>query len=106
MERTRQQVGIINWCVLLVVALISAILARHADTATGPVGVGFFALGFLVAFVRFFSIRLEERERLEKLEFDELKKAKSASTLFSEQADTFPARRSREQFEKFFVPIF
>ena len=53
-------------------------------------------------------MRLEEREVLEQLEFDELKRSeKSSSTLFGEQAaDTFPARRSREQFEKFFVPGF
>ena len=86
--------------------LISAILARYAGAATGTVGVAFLVLGFLVAVVSYFQMRLEERERLEKLEFDELKKSRSASALFTEEADTFPARRSREQFEKFVIPIF
>src|SRR5213596_2661525 len=106
MERNIQPVGIINWCALLVAGVISAILARYAGAATGRVGVAFLVLGFLVAVVSYFQMRLEERERLEKLEFDELKKARSASALFTEEADTFPARRSREQFEKFVIPIF
>ena len=106
MERNIQPIGIINWCALLVAGVISAILARYAGAATGRVGVAFLVLGFLVAVVSYFQMRLEERERLEKLEFDELKKAKSASALFTEEADTFPARRSREQFEKFVIPIF
>jgi HflK protein len=106
MERNIQPIGIINWCALLVSGVISAILAHYAGAATGMLGVAFLLLGFLVAAVSYFQMRLEERERLEKLEFDELKKSKSASTLFTEEAETFSARRSREQFEKFVIPIF
>jgi HflK protein len=106
MERNIQPIGVINWCALLVSGVISAILAHYAGAATGMLGVAFLLLGFLVAAVSYFQMRLEERERLEKLEFDELKKSKSASTLFTEEAETFPARRSREQFEKFVIPIF
>jgi HflK protein len=106
MERNIQPIGMINWCALLAVGVISAILAHYCGAASGTVGVVFLTLGFLVAIVSYFQMRLEERERLEKLEFDELKKAKSASALFTEQADTFPARRSREQFEKIVIPIF
>ena len=52
-------------------------------------------------------MRLEENERLEKLEVEELARAKGESTLFeSKEAEVFPARRAREQFEKFFVPGF
>jgi regulator of protease activity HflC (stomatin/prohibitin superfamily) len=107
MERNIQQVGIINWFVLLAAAVCGAILARYANSAAGLVGVVFLVIGFLVAVVSYFQMRLEERERLEKLEFDELKKARGATTLFTEAgADTFPAQRSREQFEKFLVPAF
>jgi regulator of protease activity HflC (stomatin/prohibitin superfamily) len=61
----------------------------------------------LVALVGWFQLRLEEREREEKLEFDELARAKGQSALFeAREAETFPARRSREQFERFFVPFF
>src|SRR5438477_4319250 len=106
MEQNIQKIGIVNWFILLVVGLVSAVLARYAGTAAGTVGIVFLALGFLVAVVSYFQMRLEERERLEKLEFDELKKSRSATALFTEEADTFPARRSREQFEKFGIPIF
>src|SRR5438874_13423248 len=100
MERNIQPIGIINWCALLVAGLISAILARYAGAATGMAGVAFLVLGFLVALVSYFQMRLEERERLEKLEFEELKKSKSASALFTEETDTFPARRSRQRSEE------
>src|ERR1041385_8221172 len=106
MERNIQTIGVINWCALLLAGVVSAILAHYADSATGMVGVAFLGLGFLVAVVSYFQMRLEERERLEKLEFDELKKTKSASTLFTEEAESFQARRSREQFEKYFLPTF
>ena len=67
----------------------------------------FLGLGALVAFVSWFQMRLEENERLEKLELDELAKSKGGSTLFeAKDAEVFPAQRAREQFEKFFVPGF
>src|SRR5919109_2561284 len=107
MERNIQQVGVINWFVLLIAAVCGAILARYANSAAGLVGVAFLVIGLLVAVFSYFQMRLEERERLEELEFAELKKARGATSLFAEpDADTFPARRSREQFEKFLVPAF
>ena len=61
----------------------------------------------LVAFASWFQMRLEENERLEKLEVEELARARGDSTLFeAKEAEVFPARRAREQFEKFFVPGF
>src|SRR5690606_31108655 len=54
----------------------------------------------------YFQMRLEERERLEKLEFDEITKSKGGASLFTQEAETFPAQRSRIQFERFFVPVF
>ncbi|PYL01071.1 MAG: hypothetical protein DME19_02985 [Verrucomicrobia bacterium] len=106
MERSIRQIGALNWVLLLVIGAVSAVVARYAATATGTVGVAFLALGFLVAIGSYFQMRLEERERLEKLEFEELKRTKSASALFTEEAETFAARRSREQFEKFLLPAF
>ena len=107
MERSIQKIGVINWIILLWVGAGSALVGRYADTATGTVGAAFVGIGFLVAVVSFFQMRLEERERLEKLEYEELRKARSSATLFQEtEADTFPARRSREQFEKYLLPLF
>ncbi len=52
-------------------------------------------------------MRLEENERLERLEVDELARTRGESALFeTKESEIFAARRSREQFEKFFVPGF
>src|SRR5437016_4425412 len=107
MERNIQKIGVVNWFVLLIVGAISAVVARYAASATGTVGVAFIGIGFLVALVSYFQMRLEERERLEKLEYDELQKSRGGTTLFQEaEADTFSAGRSREQFERYLVPLF
>ena len=82
-------------------------MARYAASAAGAVGVVFLGIGFLIAIVSYFHMRLEERERLERMEYEELRKSRGGSTLFQEaEADTFAARRSREQFERYLVPLF
>ncbi len=99
--------GLVNWVLLLVLTVAAVFLARYAHSATGLVAAVFMGLGFLVALVAYFQMRLVERERLERLEFDELRKTATTASLFATpDADQFPARRAREQFEKFFVPGF
>ncbi len=89
---------------IFVAAFVTAVYAR---SLAGQAGAVFLGLGMLVAFTGWFQMRLEENERLEKLEFDELARAKGGSALFeAKESEVFPARRSREQFEKFFVPGF
>ena len=108
MERNLQKNGVINLGALLLVGTAGFGVARYSRTLAGEVSVMFLGLGLLVALISWFQSRLEERERLEKLEFDELAKGGAASgTLFERgDAEAFPAQRSREQFEKFFVPGF
>src|SRR6266404_8782057 len=107
MEPNAQRNGIVNLLVLLVAAICLYAVAQFAHSFAGQIGSIFLGLGTLVSFVSWFYMRMEDRERLEKLEFDELTKSAASSTLFNaEQTETFPARRSREQFEKFFLPIF
>jgi len=107
MEQNIQRKGLLNWLLLLVLGGAGAVVAVYARSATGLVGSVFMALGFLVATIGYFQMRLQSREQLEKMEYDELRRAASSGTLFGEAADdSFPARRSREQFEKFFVPAF
>src|SRR5947209_12351670 len=61
----------------------------------------------LVALVSVFQMGLEDRERLEKLEFQEIAKSAASAALFkAEEAGVFPAQRARQQFERFFIPIF
>src|SRR5436853_6202049 len=107
MERNIQKNGLINLLVLLVVGVAGFAVATYAKSLAGQVCVIFIGIGLLVALVSWFHMRLEERERLEKLELDELAKSRGSSALFeSKEAELFPAQRSREQFERFFVPGF
>jgi len=107
MERNIQKNGLTNLFVLLVVAVAGFAVARYSNSLTGQVAAGYLTLGVFIAVVSWFQMRLEDRERLEKLEFDEVTKTGGGSTLFNTQeTETFPASRSREQFERFFVPGF
>jgi regulator of protease activity HflC (stomatin/prohibitin superfamily) len=107
MEQNIHRKGLVNWLLLLLVGAAASVLARYTHSATGLVAGLFMALGFLVAAVSYFQMRLEQRERLEQMEFDELGRKATGGALFAEaEADTFPARRAREQFERYVVPAF
>jgi modulator of FtsH protease HflK len=106
-ERNIQKSGLVNLLALFAVAAAGYAVARYTNSLSGQVAAVFLGLGALVAFVSWFQMRLEERERLEKLELDELARSKGSATLFEgRDAEVFPAQRSRQQFEKFFVPGF
>jgi modulator of FtsH protease HflK len=107
MERDIKKIGLINLLVLLAIGVAGLVLARISQSLTAHAGLVFFGIGFLVMAVSYFQMRLHESERLEKLEFDELNKAKGSSSLFNvTDSEVFPAQRAREQFERFFVPGF
>ena len=107
MERNLQKNGLINLLLLLVVGVAGFAVARLTNSLAGQMSTVFLGIGVLVAAVSWFQMRLQERERLEKLEFDELVKSKSASTLFeARDSESFQAQRAREQFERFIVPGF
>jgi membrane protease subunit HflK len=107
MDRSIQKIGLINLLALLAVGVAGLVVARYAGSLAGQVSDLYLGLGVLVAAVSWFQMRLEERERLEKLELEELAKTHSGSALFeARDAEVFPAQRSREQFERFFVPGF
>jgi len=108
MERNLEKNGLTNLLLLMAVGVAALSVALYTKSLSGQIAAGFLGMGVLVAAVSWFQMRLEERERLEKLEFDEVTKGgASSATLFNTQeAEAFPARRAREQFEKFFVPGF
>ena len=107
MERSIQKNGLVNLLVLVAVGVAGLAAARYANSLAGQVSILFLGIGVLVAAVSWFQMRLEDRERLEKLEFDELAKTHGGSAMFeARDAEVFPAQRSREQFERFFVPAF
>jgi regulator of protease activity HflC (stomatin/prohibitin superfamily) len=105
-DRNIQRNGLVNLAALLTVGTASLLAARYAGSATGLAAAAFLALGFMVAALSYFQMRLEAREQLEKMEFDELQRAKSGAALFTADAETFAARRAREQFERFAAPFF
>ena len=107
MEQNLKKIGLIDLIVLLAIGAAGAALARYSNTHTGIVGMCFLGIGILALAVSYFQMRLEETERLEKLEFDEINRDKAAASLFNTvDSEVFPAKRSREQFERFFVPVF
>src|SRR5436190_11502098 len=107
MERNIRRTGLINLLTILIAAVGGFAAARYSGSMAGMISVVFMVLGVLVAAISWFQMRLEESERLEKLELDELLKTHSSSAMFeAREAEVFPAQRSREQFEKFFVPVF
>jgi membrane protease subunit HflK len=105
MELNTHKRAALNAAVLLLMAAGVFAVASYAHSLAGQVAATFIAFGFVVALVSWFQMRLEERERLERLEFDELTRGPSSGALFNEdESEVFPARRSREQFERFFIP--
>ncbi len=107
MEQNRTRLTLLNLLALLLASAAGFAIARSAHVLSGQIALCFLGVGFLVTLVSYFQMRLVERERLERLVYDELTKSPSASALFNkEEGAALPARRSREQFEKFFVPGF
>ncbi len=107
MERSIQRNGLINLIVLILAGVVGFAIARYSNSLAGQVSILFVGLAAMVAGVSWFQMRLEEGERLEKLELDEMSRIHSRSNLFEgAESEIFPAQRSREQFERFFVPIF
>src|SRR4051794_30176783 len=107
MEQNAQKNAVINLLVLLAAAIALYAVARNSIRLQPQPG-GFFSgsatMGLLAAL---FKIRLEDRERLEKLEFEEVAKSATSAGLFkAEEAEVFPAQRARQQFERFFIPVF
>src|SRR5580765_8494979 len=107
MERSIQKNGLVNLVISLFAGVVAFIVARYTNSFAGMVEVLFLGLGTLVAAVSWFQMRLEQSERLEKLELEDLSRSHGDSALFEgKDSEMFPAQRSREQFERFFVPIF
>jgi regulator of protease activity HflC (stomatin/prohibitin superfamily) len=107
MERSIQKTGLVNLLLLLAAGVSGFLAARHGQSLAGQVTMLFTGLGFCVAAVSWFQMRLEDNEKLERLELESLAKGHAGTAMFeNKESELFPVRRSREQFERFFVPIF
>ncbi len=107
MERNTQKNGLVNLGAAAVIFLATFGVTVFARSLAGQVAVVFLGLGVLVAFMSWFQMRLDENERLEKLELDELARSRTGISLFENKDEgSFPAQNARVQFEKYFVPGF
>jgi regulator of protease activity HflC (stomatin/prohibitin superfamily) len=107
MERNAAKNGLVNVIVAATIFVAVFAVTYYAGSLAGQVAAVFLGLAVLVAFASWFQMQLEENERLEKLELDELAKSKGGSTIFEgKDSEVFPKARAREQFEKYFVPGF
>src|SRR6476659_5958668 len=106
MDQSEKKIGLLNWIVLLVTSAAMLLMSRWVNSAAGVVATIISGVGLLVALVSYFQMRLAEREQLERLEMEELAKSRGDTSLFAAADETFPAKRSREIFEKYFVPGF
>jgi len=107
MDQNTKRTGLMNCVALLGAAIGMLLVSRYVSSAAAVMGTILTVYGLLVAFLSYFHIGLLEREQFEKMEMEELSKSRGSESLFATAgADTFPARRSREQFERFFIPTF
>jgi len=107
MDRNVQKNGLVNLVAAVMIFAAAFVVTVFVHSLAGMGASVFLGLGALVAFASWFQMRLEENEQLEKLEVEEFARARGESALFeSKESEVFPARRAREQFEKFFVPGF
>ena len=105
MERNVQKNGLVNLVAAVVIFIAAFVVTCYVNSLAARGCSIFLGLGALVAFASWFQMRLEENERLERLEVEELARARGESTIFeSKEAEAYPAQRAREQFEKFIVP--
>ncbi|MCS7337636.1 MAG: protease modulator HflK [Verrucomicrobiae bacterium] len=107
MERSAQKNALVNLLAMIAVGAAGYAAARYAHCLSGQVTSLYMGIGALVALISWFQLRLAEREQLEKIELEELTRTRTSAGLFeSKEADLLPARRAREQFQRYFVPGF
>ncbi|HEY1663854.1 MAG TPA: protease modulator HflK [Verrucomicrobiae bacterium] len=107
MDKNVQKNAVVNLLAAVLVFIAAFGVTVYAGSLAGEVALIFLGLAVLIAFISWFQMRLEENEQLERLEVEEMARAKGEAGLFeSKESELFPARRAKEQFERFFVPSF
>jgi regulator of protease activity HflC (stomatin/prohibitin superfamily) len=96
--------GLINVVVALLATAAGAWLAVRSDALAGYAGLIFLGTGAGVTLISLFHIFLEQRERVERLEYAEIEAKARGGTLFGAEAGNFPAKQAREQFERWGLP--
>ena len=109
MDNKIKKAGWLNTVIALMAlgAGLGTLLASRTGSMPAPVTCFVLALllvGFLVALVSAFHLHLLDREQMEQLEHEEMTSGSADSSMF--ESDAFAARRTREQFDRWLVPVF
>ena len=98
MEKHDVKGGFWNLLISLVALGGGVVLVTSTKTGTAYALLFFGIVGVLIAAVSWVHMLLSNREQLEQLELEEVRRGRAGEALFSE-GDVLPARRSRKQFE-------
>ena len=104
MEKINKSGGLLNVAISLGAVLLTGVVAWKTTSTTALAISIFLGLCLLVSLVGLLHIDLTDREGMEALEMDAIKAGRGGDALF-EQGEVLPAKRSREQFERWLVPI-
>lgn len=85
-------------------AVLGASVVMLMGTASASAVMVFMSVGLLVAAVSWWHMHMANREGLEALELEEVSGGRGDEALFAE-GEVLPARRARENFEKWAVPV-
>ncbi len=96
--------GLWNLLISLMALVGGVVLVTATGTGTAYAVLFFMGVGLMIAVVSWVHMLLANREQLEQMELEEVSRGHDGEALFSE-GDVLPAKRSREQYEKWGVPF-
>ncbi|SVB22656.1 uncharacterized protein METZ01_LOCUS175510, partial [marine metagenome] len=96
--------GLWNLLISLMALVGGVVLVTATGTGTAYAVLFFMGVGLMIAAVSWVHMLLANREQLEQMELEEVSRGHDGEALFSE-GDVLPAKRSREQYEKWGVPF-
>ena len=96
--------GLWNLLISLMALVGGVVLVTATGTGTAYAVLFFMGVGLMIAVVSWVHMLLANREQLEQMELEEVSRGHDGEALFSE-GDGLPAKRSREQYEKWGVPF-
>lgn len=107
MERTWSKTAALNAAALLVGGGVMIWMDGYARSTTASGAAAFFVIGALVSLACWFQMRLEARVEAERIEIEELARARGGAALFAD-ADpaSFTAALNLRQFERWLAPAF
>jgi regulator of protease activity HflC (stomatin/prohibitin superfamily) len=104
MEKNSQTHSFLTLSVLASGTLAAWLAARAGASAAGLLAATFAAAGAGVALMSAMQVWLRQREARELREFEELKRNQNDAALFGANAENLRASRTRQHFDRFFIP--